>query len=105
MNNLGSIHVLDATYMYQVSRSSGEDFLRFLPYMVGHVTRTVSTTFHSPSPWTLHMKFGNISDPVVPEEKSFESVDGQQRITKTCHPISSTEAFDSYELKTAGLRE
>ena len=51
------------------------------------------------------MKFGNISDPVVPEEKSFESVDGQQRITKTCHPISSTEAFDSYELKTAGLRE
>ena len=50
--------------MFQGHRSIGseEDFKVFTIYErgghAGHVTRTVLTTFHSPDPWRLHMKFG-----------------------------------------------
>ena len=43
------------------SIGSGEDFLRFLPYMgghVGHVTLLVCISFHSHSPLSFHMSFG-----------------------------------------------
>ena len=79
MNNLGSTctHIDNATY--QVSRSSINWFWRRRFFKVftiyghnghlGHVTRTVGTTFRSPDIWRLHMKIGY-------KEKSFEVVDG-----------------------------
>ena len=65
---------------------------------LGHVTRTVYTTFRFPDPWRLHMKFGYIG-PVVSEEKSFEIVDGRRRTTEPAYIISCPGAFGSGELK------
>ena len=66
LNNLGSTHIHNATY--QVSRSSviwiwrRRFFKVFTIYghgsHLGHVTRTIWTTFRSPNPWRLQMKFG-----------------------------------------------
>ena len=51
--------------MFQGHRSigSGEDFFKVSTIYgrgghLGHVTRSVLTTFHSPDSWRLHMKFG-----------------------------------------------
>ena len=45
------------------SIGSGEDFLRFLPYIrhgghAGHVTLLICISFHSHSPLNFHMSFG-----------------------------------------------
>ena len=65
LDNLGSTCIDNATY--QVSRSSVNWFWRRRFFKVftiyghgghlGHVTRSVWTTFRSPDPWRLHMNF------------------------------------------------
>ena len=70
---------------------SGEDFLRFLLYMgghVGHVTRTVWTNFRFPIPEKLHMKFD------FDWPSGFRGEDVGQRSMDN----GQTEAYLSYKL-------
>ena len=72
--------------------SGEEDFLRFLPYMgshLGHMTKTVWTTFRSPDPWRLHIKFGYN----WPSSFRGEVIWNCGRMTTT-----DNEAFPSYKL-------
>ena len=113
LNNLGSTHIHNATY--QVSRSSVNWFWRRRFFKVftiyghgghlGHVTRTVWTTFRSPDPWRLHMKFGynwpsSFRGEVVWNCWRTTTDDGRRRTTEPAYTISSPGAFGSGELKS-----
>ena len=91
---------------FQGHRSIGsgeEDFLKVFTIYghgshLGHVTRTILTTFRSPNPWNIIWNLVTIG-PVV-SEKSFEIVDRRPRTTEPAYTISSLGAFGSGELKS-----
>ena len=55
--------MLQTKFQSHQSIGSGEDFFKVFTIYghgghVGHVTRIIRTTFCSPDPWRLHVKFG-----------------------------------------------
>ena len=67
--------MLHAKFQGHQSSGSGQDFLKFLPYMgmaamLDNVTQLICINFHSHSPLSFHMNFGSIR-PTVFEKNKF----------------------------------